>query len=92
MNYISLLGIALLSIIPGLIARAKNRSFWGYYFLGYLVSPIVAIVIVIFIKKEADYSDPVLSNMYTCDKCGEKLIINANYCHKCGKARPKQGG
>lgn len=84
MNYASIIGIALFSIIPGLIAKAKKRSFWGCYFLGYLVSPLVAIIIAIFLSKKEDYSDTAFSSIHICGNCGEKLIINGNFCRKCG--------
>ena len=38
-------GIALLALIPGFIARGKGRSFWGYYFLSFLVTPLISIIV-----------------------------------------------
>ncbi len=90
MNYFPIiLGVLLWSVIPGIIAKAKKRSFCSYYFLGLLISPLFATVVILFMDKVVDYSD-VLFSYKCCDKCGERLIINANYCRKCGEPTEKQ--
>lgn len=40
MGWNPLLGIALWALLPGFIAKHKGRSFWGYYFLSFLVTPL----------------------------------------------------
>lgn len=39
-NWSFMLGIALWALIPGLIASKKGRSFIGYFFLSFLISPL----------------------------------------------------
>lgn len=46
----SLIGIALWALIPGFIARKKGRSFWGYYFLSFLISPLITMIITLCVK------------------------------------------
>lgn len=46
----SLIGIALWALIPGFIARKKGRSFWGYYFLSFLISPLITMIIALCVK------------------------------------------
>lgn len=41
----SLIGIALWALIPGFIANRKGRSFWGYFFLSFLISPLISMII-----------------------------------------------
>lgn len=56
----AIIGIALWALIPGFIAKKKGRSFWGYYFLSFLITPIVTIIITACLKNisgEADHSD-----------------------------------
>ncbi len=45
-----LIGIALWALIPGFIARKKGRSFWGYYFLSFLISPLITMTIAMCVK------------------------------------------
>jgi len=50
-NYGDLLvGICIFAILPGFIAKAKGRSFWGYYFLGLIFSPLLSFIVIIFLK------------------------------------------
>lgn len=41
----TLIGIALWALIPGFIAKKKGRSFWGYYFLSFLITPLLTMII-----------------------------------------------
>jgi hypothetical protein len=56
----AIIGIALWALIPGFIAKKKGRSFWGYYFLSFLITPLVTMIITACLKNisgEADHSD-----------------------------------
>ena len=46
----TLIGIALWALIPGFIAKKKGRSFWGYYFLSFLITPLVTMIITVCLK------------------------------------------
>ena len=40
-----ILGIALWALIPGFVAKKKGRNFWGWYFLSFLISPLITMII-----------------------------------------------
>lgn len=46
----ALLGIALWALLPGYIAMKKGRHFWAYYFLSFLITPLLTFLITIFLK------------------------------------------
>lgn len=82
MGFVTLLGIALWSLIPGFIAKKKERSFWGYYFLSFLISPLITMIIIICLPKKFEFDD--FNEICFCRKCGEKLVVNSKFCGKCG--------
>lgn len=97
MEFAPLIGIALWALIPGFIAKKKGRNFWGYYFLSFLISPLITMIIAICLSKktEVDYfkdaprpvvetPTDIVESIRFCRKCGEKLIDNSNFCRKCG--------
>lgn len=53
----TLIGIALWALIPGFIAKKKGRSFWGYYFLSFLITPLVTMIITACLKNISSESD-----------------------------------
>lgn len=53
----TLIGIALWALIPGFIAKKKGRSFWGYYFLSFLITPLVTMIITACLKNISGESD-----------------------------------
>lgn len=44
-NWTSIIGIALWALIPGFIARKKGRGFLGYYFLSFVITPLITTII-----------------------------------------------
>ncbi len=87
-----ILGMALWALIPGFIAKKKGRNFWGYYFLSFLISPLITTIIALCIsniseKNEKETASSDIDNIEIirfCRKCGEQLIDNSNFCRKCG--------
>ncbi len=62
---IRLILIALWALIPGFIARHKGRSFFGYFFLSFLITPILCTVIILCLKRivpDDEESNPTQSN------------------------------
>lgn len=46
----ALVGIALWALIPGFIAKKKGRSFWGYYFLSFVITPLITMIITLCLR------------------------------------------
>ena len=53
------IGIILWALIPGFIARKKNRSFIAYFLLSFLITPLVSMIITFFLNKKEGNSQPV---------------------------------
>lgn len=68
-NYlVTFIGIALWALVPGFIAQKKGRSFAGYYFLSFLISPLIAMIIT-FCLKDINYEhENSQSNSATLEK------------------------
>lgn len=67
MNWAPIIGIALWALIPGLIAKKKGRSFWGYYFLSFVITPLITIIITI-----------CLSNLKSVEASAQSIITSTN--------------
>ncbi len=96
----ALIGIALWALIPGFVAKKKGRSFWGYYFLSFLISPLITMIITFCLSNlnktpEETYvsqENPTITTneesssdkVVFCRKCGEKLLDRSQFCSKCG--------
>lgn len=51
MNWAAVIGIVLWALVPGFIAKKKGRSFWGYYFLSFLISPLISTIVTLCVHK-----------------------------------------
>ena len=75
-----IIGILLWALVPGFIARSKGRSFWGYFFLSLLITPLITMIITL-----------CLSNLKK--QCQESQIQNESpktkIC-KCGKCNTQR--
>ena len=88
----TIIGIAAWAILPGSIARKKGRSFWAYYFLSFLISPLITTIIVVLLSNISNepelYSEPPRpsSNDFVelCENCGADISNDLNQCHICG--------
>ena len=50
----TIIGIALLGLIPGFIAKSRGRSFWGFWLLGvFFLLPSIIVALAVENKKEA---------------------------------------
>ena len=94
---VQIIGIALWALIPGFVAKKKGRNFWGYYFLSFIISPLITMIITFclsnlnepkVVKSTAvDSENTSLDDtdiVRYCRKCGNKLLANAKFCNKCG--------
>jgi RNA polymerase subunit RPABC4/transcription elongation factor Spt4 len=64
----------ILCMIVGTIASKKKRSGLGWFFIAFLISPILAGIIVLCLKKLGK----------TCPKCAEMVNFEASVCKHCG--------
>ena len=88
-----LIGMALVGLIPGFIAKAKGRSFLGFFLLGmcFFWPGLIAALVVKDKKKElmryeADTRAKELSGeIKNCPSCGEKNSSSARTCMSCGE-------
>lgn len=46
-KWATIIGIAIWALIPSFIAKKKGRSFFGYYFLSFLITPLATTIITI---------------------------------------------
>ena len=61
MDWTPIIGIALWALIPGFIAKKKGRSFWGYFFLSFVITPLITMIITIFLSNLNRVVEPVKS-------------------------------
>lgn len=97
----SLLGIALWALIPGFIAKRKDRSFWGYYFLSFLISPLITMIITLCVSNKRREYYPTES-IFVEDYSGyqgkmqlkdrdiyNKPVSDSQWLCSCGRVHPK---
>lgn len=82
----AIVGIALWALIPGFIARSKGRNFWGYYFLSFVISPLITIIITLCLSRinSSDYLDDDENRLIACKSCGYSARTFFDACPKCG--------
>ena len=101
-NWSSLIGIALWALIPGFIAKKKGRSFAAYFFLSFVITPLVTIIISLCVsnlnKASSDESSAAVSkstitpeDKWTCI-CGSKNANSLSYCPICKRTREEVEG
>ncbi|MBR2309841.1 MAG: hypothetical protein IKA47_04830 [Oscillospiraceae bacterium] len=83
----AIIGMALWALIPGFIAKGKGRSFWGYYFLSFLLSPLVAMIITLCLS---NLNSTKPTAFWVCASCGAKNSEVYNRCTVCGSTESKQ--
>ena len=77
----SLFGIALWALVPGFIAKGKNRSFLAYFLLSFLLTPFITMIITLCLKKKIDQLD--LSKRFQCKGCGFQSPVRLDVCPEC---------
>jgi ribosomal protein L32 len=87
-------GILLWSLIPGFIAMAKGRSFWFYFLISLIISPLISTIIIICLStipereaprpqsKPSIFQDTLQEKQ--CPTCGKLQMANRETCAFCG--------
>lgn len=73
-----------LPIIPAMIAEGKGRSFWGFYFISWFVSPIITTFVALCLSKEGKVYVQVMPPQH-----GAQPPADATWRCKCGRTHPK---
>ena len=91
---VAIIASMLWSLIPGFMAQKKGRNFWGYYFLSFLITPLITIIIVACLsnisKEPQIYTTPpppksnTHQNVDFCENCGANISNDVSVCHVCG--------
>ena len=76
-------------MIPGFVAKKKGRNFWGWYFLSFLISPLITMIITFCLSNISENIETKATSSDTekisfCRKCGEPLMDSSKFCRKCG--------
>jgi len=86
------------SIIAGVIASGKARSFFGFFFLSVLLSPLIGIITALVVKpniKGVEENEIKGGDSKKCPHCAEIIKKEANVCRFCGRdlvEESKDGG
>ena len=87
------IGSALFALIPGFIAKKRGRSFWGYFFLSFILSPLVTIIIVLCRKnlnKEQHDERPADTSKKPAAAPAEPHLSNTpGWQCSCGRSHPR---
>lgn len=54
MNWTTIVGIALWALLPGFIAKKKGRNFWAYYFLSFIITPLITTIITLCLRRVSE--------------------------------------
>lgn len=68
-----------LSVVAGMIASKKGRSFFWFFLLGILLSPVIGIISALIADKNME-----AKGFIKCPECAEFVKSEAKSCKHCG--------
>jgi hypothetical protein len=77
----------LLALIPAFLAKSKGKSFAKWYLISALISPLIGLLIVLFLKKDESALERQKmedENLVKCSSCAELIKKEAKICRYCG--------
>ena len=75
------LGWVVFAIVVGIAASYRGRDGFGWFLLALLISPLVAVILLLLIPSLKDAVDPELRK---CPFCAEFIKREAGKCRHCG--------
>lgn len=78
------IGWVIWSIVVSIIASAKGRRGFTWFLISILVSPLVAMVLVLALGRPG----PNYSTHRRCPDCKELILLGATKCKHCGSTMP----
>ncbi len=74
-----------LSIVIGIGAASRGRSGFGWFLLSILISPLIALILLLLMPSKAARPDePNPDTHVRCPDCAELVLAEARVCKHCG--------